>query len=136
MRNAMNALRLRQGDYQAFSSKQALTRATVDSAAVIGLGDDIGKLAAGMKADLIQIDLDQAHLAPFYADYSSIAYYARAGDVVTSVINGKPVMENRRVLGVDEPKALSAVNRHLPGWTKLMRELGGTGHPGLCPCGH
>lgn len=106
MRNAMNALRLRQGSYQAFSSKQALTRVTTGSATVIGLQDDIGKLATGMKADLIQIDLDQAHLAPFYADYASIAYYARAGDVVTSVIDGKPVMENRRVLGIDEPSTL------------------------------
>ncbi len=136
MRNAMNALRLRQGTFEALSSKQALDRATAASAGVLGLDRDIGRLAAGYKADLIQIDIDQAHLAPFYADYASIAYYARASDVVTSVIDGKVVMEDRRVLGIDEADALAQVRRHLPGWAALMQKLGGTSHPGLCACGH
>lgn len=135
MRNAMNALRLRQGTFTAFSSQAALHRATAGSAEVLGLGHEVGKLVSGRKADLIQIDVDQPHLAPFYADYSSLAYYARASDVVTSIIDGKVVMEQRRVLGIDEAEALSSVRRHLPGWAKLMQGLGGAGHPGLCACG-
>jgi len=136
MRNALNALRLRQGAFDAFSSKQALHRATAGSAEVLGLGRDIGRLEAGHKADVIQIDIDQPHLAPFYADFASLAFYARAADVVTSVIDGKVVMEERRVLGVDEGEALARVRKHLPGWAAMMRKLGGTGHPGLCACGH
>ncbi len=136
MRNAMNALRLRQGTFEAFSSKQALHRGTAGSADVLGLGEDIGRLAAGYKADLIQVDIDQPHLAPFYADYASLAYYARASDVVTSVIDGRVVMEERIVKGIDEPDALAAVQAHLPGWAALMKGLGGSGHAGLCACGH
>ena len=136
MRNAMNALRLKQGTHEAFSSWQALWHATAGSADVLGLGDQVGQLAPGFRADLIQVDIDQPHLTPFYADYASLAYYARAGDVVTSVINGKPVMTDRCVLGIDEATAMAAVQRHLPAWTGLMRKLGGTGHPGLCACGH
>jgi len=103
---------------------------------VLGLERQIGQLAPGFKADLIQVDIDRPHLAPFYADYASIASYARAGDVMTSVIDGKVVMENRRVRGIDEAAALAAVRRHVPGWTRLMRSLGGAGHAGLCACGH
>jgi len=136
MRNAMNALRLRQGSFEAFSSREALHRATIGSAEVLGLGREIGRLAEGCKADLIQIDIDQPHLAPFYGDYSSLAYYARASDVVTSVIDGRIVMRDRVVLGVDEAEALAAVGRHLPEWTALMRRFGGVGHIGLCACGH
>lgn len=136
MRNAMNALRLRQGSFEAFSSRQALHRATAGSAEVLGLGHEIGQLAEGCKADLILIDIDQPHLAPFYGDYSSLAYYARASDVVTSIINGRIVMQDRVVLGIDEADALAAVRRHLPEWTAMMRRLGGVGHVGLCPCGH
>ena len=136
MRNAMNAMRLRQGDYKALSSGEALLRATAHSADVLGLGGEIGRLMPGFKADLIQIDVDQPHLAPFYADASSIAYYAKAADVVTSVINGKVVMEERQVLGLDEAACLAAVNQKLPRWAGLMRSLGGTGHAGLCACGH
>lgn len=136
MRNAMNALRLRQGTFEALSSKEALHRATAGSADVLGLGHEIGKLAAGYKADLIQVDIDQPHLAPFYADYSSLAFYARASDVVTSIIDGKIVMEERQVLGIDEAAALTSVQRHLPDWATLMQNLGGAGHSGLCACGH
>lgn len=136
MRNAMNAMRLKQGVFTAFSSNEALWRATAGSAKVLGLGQHVGELAEGYKADLIQIDVGQPHLAPFYADASSIAYYARASDVVTSVINGKVVMEEREVLGLNEQDCLKAVNEKLPRWAGLMQSLGGTGHSGLCACGH
>jgi len=136
MRNAMNALRLLQGRHDAFTSRQAMWRATAGSAAVLGLQGSVGELAAGYKADLIQIDLEQPHLAPFYGDYSSIAYYARASDVVTSVIDGQVVMEGRKVAGLDEAAALVALKRHLPEWGDLVRALGGVAHRGLCPCGH
>ena len=136
MRNALNALRLRQGSVAALSTSQALWRATAGSAAVLGLASDIGRLVAGCKADLIQLDLDQPHLAPFYADHASVAYYARASDVVTSIIDGKVVMADRQVLGLDEAAILRKVRRHLPRWAALMRSLGGVGHPGLCHCGH
>ncbi len=136
MRNAMNALRLLHRRHDAFTSEQAMWRATGASAAVLGLEGCIGELTEGFKADLIQIDLDQPHLAPFYGSYSSIAYYARACDVVTSVINGQVVMENRKVVGLDEETALANLSRHLPEWSKLVSSLGGVAHPGLCPCGH
>lgn len=136
MRNAMNALRLLQGRHDAFTSQQAMWRASAGSAAVLGLDGSIGELTEGYKADLIQIDLNQPHLVPFYGDYSSIAYYARASDVVTSVIDGRVVMEDREVPGLDEKAALAALDRHLPEWSKLVNGLGGVAHPGLCPCGH
>ncbi len=136
MRNALNALRLRQGSVAALSTKEALWRATAGSAAVLGLASDIGQLAPGYKADLIQLDLDQPHLAPFYADHASVAYYARASDVVTSIVDGKLVMADRQVLGLDEADILHKARRHLPRWAALMRSLGGVGHPGLCHCGH
>ncbi|MFW6077278.1 MAG: amidohydrolase family protein [Hyphomicrobiales bacterium] len=135
MRNALNALRLRQDSVAALSTAQALWRATAGSARVLGLQDEVGQLAAGYKADLIQVDLDQPHLAPFYADHASLVYYARASDVVTSVVAGKVVMAERRVLGLDEAQAMARVQRHLPRWTELMRGLGGVGHSGLCGCG-
>jgi 5-methylthioadenosine/S-adenosylhomocysteine deaminase len=135
MRNALNALRLRQGTHQALGCQEALSRATAGSAAVLGLDGELGRLAPGCKADLIQIDIDQPHLAPFYADYSSLAYYARASDVTTSIIDGRLVMADRRVLGLNEPELLASVRRHLPRWTALMRSLGGVGHQDLCGCG-
>ena len=93
---------------------------TTDSATVLGLENSIGKVQEGFKADLIQIDINQPHLVPFYAEYASIAYYARASDVVTSIINGKVVMRDRVVIGIDETKALEAVAKHIPALSDKM----------------
>lgn len=119
MRNALNALRLRQGDHQALSCKEALSRATAGAAAVLGLGEEVGRLALGYKADLIQIDVDQPHLAPFYADHSSVAYYARASDVTTSIIDGRIVMADRQVLGLQESELLDTVRAFCRGGHSL-----------------
>jgi 5-methylthioadenosine/S-adenosylhomocysteine deaminase len=135
MRNALNAIRLIQGKHTAYTSTQALYGSTTDSATVLGLENSIGKVQEGFKADLIQIDINQPHLVPFYAEYASIAYYARASDVVTSIINGKVVMRDRVVIGIDETKALEAVAKHIPALSDKMLKLGGAVHPGLCPCG-
>ena len=64
-----------------------------------------------------------------------LAYYARASDVVTSVIGGKVVMEERNILGLNEQACMAAVNAKLPRWAALMQSLGGTAHAGLCACG-
>ncbi len=135
MRNALNALRLRAGRHDVFTTSAALARATTGAAEVLGRGNELGRLAPGYKADLIQIDIAQPHLEPFYADQASIAYYARAADVVTSVIAGRVVMEDRKVLGLDEAGLLARARRHLPKWSGIMRKLGGVGHAGLCGCG-
>jgi 5-methylthioadenosine/S-adenosylhomocysteine deaminase len=134
MRNALNAIRLKEARFDAFSSEEALYRSTIDSARVLGLEQFIGTLQKGFKADLIQININQPHLTPFYAEYASMAYYARASDVVTSVINGKVVMKDRVITQVDERSALEAVAKHIPSLAEKMISLGGAAHHGLCPC--
>ena len=134
MRNALNAIRLKEARFDAFSSEEALYRSTIDSARVLGLEQSIGTLQKGFKADLIQININQPHLTPFYAEYASIAYYARASDVITSVINGMVVMKDRVITQVDERSALEAVAKHIPSLAEKMISLGGAAHHGLCPC--
>ena len=134
MRNAINALRLKTGKVEALTTAEALWFATMGSARVVGLDHEIGSLEAGKKADLIAIHLEQPHLAPFYGDTASIVYYARAADVVTSIVDGRVVMEDRRVLGLDETSVLDRARRHLPRFSTLMRDLGGVSRLG-CPCG-
>ena len=134
MRNALNAIRLKEARHDAYSSQESLYGATTNSAAVLGLENLVGQLKEGFKADLIQIEINQSHLIPFYAEYASIAYYARASDVVTSIINGKVVMRNRELQGIDEYAALKNVEKHVSYFSDKFRKLGGAAHHGLCPC--
>jgi len=134
MRNALNALRLKTGKVEALSTAEALWFATKGSAQVMGLDHEIGTLEVGKKADLILIHLERAHLEPFYADPASIVYYARASDVVTSIVDGRVIMEDRKLLGLDEEATLARARRHLPRFSAMMRRLGGVSGAGQCPC--
>jgi 5-methylthioadenosine/S-adenosylhomocysteine deaminase len=135
MRNALNALRLRSGRVEALTTAEALWFATAGSARVLGLDQEIGTLEVGKKADLIVIDLERPHLQPFYADAASLVYYARASDVVTSIVDGRVIMEDRRIVGLDEPTILAKARRHLPRFSALLLRLGGISRLGDCPCG-
>ena len=65
---------------------------------------DTGRLEAGAKADVIVVNLDTAHSQPVYDERAALVYSARADDVLHSVVNGRLLMENRVVAGVDEER--------------------------------
>jgi len=84
-----------------------LHAATMGGARVLAAEQMIGSLEPGKKADCIVLDLDQPHLTPIYNPVSHLVYAARGGDVIHSVINGQVVMENRRLLTIDEQGILA-----------------------------
>jgi 5-methylthioadenosine/S-adenosylhomocysteine deaminase len=88
-------------DPTVMNAKTIITMATIHGAKVLGLGKKIGSLIVGKKADIIVIDLNKPHLTPLYNPYSHIVYAANGHDVKDSVIHGRIVMENRRLLTID-----------------------------------
>lgn len=62
--------------------EEAVTAATVNGAAALGMGDRKGALAPGMDADMIIWDLD---------DYRGIAYHMAIPDIADVVVSGQPV---------------------------------------------
>jgi 5-methylthioadenosine/S-adenosylhomocysteine deaminase len=124
MRYAISALRLLAGDADVMSCREALARSTIEAARAMGLGDEIGSLEPGKKADVILIDLDRPHLQPFYGDAAALAFYARADDVTTSVIDGRVVYDSGRLTLVDETPIRASLARHLATWERRLVELG------------
>lgn len=88
-------------DPTVMNAKTIIAMATINGAKVLGLEKKIGSLIVGKKADIIIIDLNKPHLTPMYNPYSHIVYAANGHDVKDSVINGRIVMENRRLLTID-----------------------------------
>ena len=78
-----------------------LRMATIEGAKALGLQDITGSLEVGKKADVIVIDTHQPHLTPMYNATSHLVYAARGNDVMHSIINGQPVMEDRKLLTLD-----------------------------------
>jgi len=90
-------------------AKTVTRMATRDGARVLGMGDITGSLKTGMRADIIMIDLNKPHLTPIYDEYSHIVYAAGGSDVKTVIIDGRIVMEDRRLLTIDENEAMARV---------------------------
>ncbi|MBW2609034.1 MAG: amidohydrolase [Deltaproteobacteria bacterium] len=78
-----------------------LRMATIEGARALGMGDIIGSLEKGKKADVIIIDVNKPHLTPMYNPYSHLVYAAGGNDVSHSIINGRLIMEDRNLLIMD-----------------------------------
>lgn len=91
-------------DPQVIPAPTALRMATAGGAQAIGLSDQIGSLTAGRRADLIQVSLADLHFTPLYDVISHLVYVADEQDVVTTIVDGKVIMRDRKVLTVDAPR--------------------------------
>jgi 5-methylthioadenosine/S-adenosylhomocysteine deaminase len=87
-------------------SNVVLEMATLGGAKVLGLEREIGSLEVGKKADIIILDLHRPHLQPIYNIVSNLVYSATGADVRDVIIDGKLVMQDRKLLTIDEETVL------------------------------
>ncbi|MBS7620286.1 amidohydrolase [Candidatus Bathyarchaeota archaeon] len=85
--------------------------ATIEGASTLGLGDAFGSIEVGKKADLIIMNLKAPHLTPIISKpvrniAPNIVYSARGDEIETVIVNGKIIMENKRVLTMNEEKVM------------------------------
>ncbi len=96
-------------DPTVMDAKTVVRMATCEGAKALGMENIVGSLKAGMKADIIVINLNKPHLTPLYNEYSHIVYAVNGADVDTVLINGNVVMKNRKLLTIDEEEILAMV---------------------------
>jgi 5-methylthioadenosine/S-adenosylhomocysteine deaminase len=96
-------------DPTVMDAQTVVRMATVEGAKALGMEKITGSLEAGKKADMIIIGLNEPHLTPLYSEYSHLVYAASGADVDTVLINGKIVMENRKLLTIDEEEVMRKV---------------------------
>jgi len=94
-------------DPSALNARQALEMATIDGARALHMEREIGSLEPGKKADVIQLNLSVPHAVPLYDLYGQVVYSLKSSDVETVIIDGRVVMQDRRVLTLDE-RAIAA----------------------------
>jgi 5-methylthioadenosine/S-adenosylhomocysteine deaminase len=87
-------------------ARQVLELATLGGARALGLQAEIGSLEPGKRADLIVVGADAPHGVPLYNVYSHLVYALKASDVRSSIIDGKLVMLERRLLTLPEAEIL------------------------------
>jgi 5-methylthioadenosine/S-adenosylhomocysteine deaminase len=83
-----------------------LKMATINGAKALGLEKTVGTLEAGKKADIILVDFKKPHLTPTRDPYANIVYSAHGSDCDTVIVDGKVLMENRKVKTLDEEEVM------------------------------
>jgi 5-methylthioadenosine/S-adenosylhomocysteine deaminase len=104
-----------------------LRLATVEGATAIGLGDRVGSLETGKKADVVILDLKAPHMTPILTRpvrnvAPNIVYGARGDEVETVIINGRVVVEDRRCTTLDEERVMAVAQRAAEELTALAED--------------
>jgi cytosine/adenosine deaminase-related metal-dependent hydrolase len=99
--------KLGKADATVATREQVLEAATIGGATALGLGDLVGSIEVGKRADLIVLRTDGAHWTPMLSIVSNVVYSASGSDVDTVMIDGQIVMEGRRMLTLEEDEVLA-----------------------------
>ncbi|SET52889.1 5-methylthioadenosine/S-adenosylhomocysteine deaminase [Natronincola peptidivorans] len=97
----------------AMPAKKVFEMATIGGAKVMGMEKELGSIEVGKKADLVIVNLDKLHSCPKQEVdvISQLVYSTGAADVETTIIDGKVVMENRRLTTLNEQEILRDANK-------------------------
>jgi 5-methylthioadenosine/S-adenosylhomocysteine deaminase len=117
MRQAAFLAKLQTMDPRALPARTALEMATVEGARALGLDANIGSLEPGKRADLIAVSMTAARQTPMYDPLSHLVYVTRGDDVRTTIVNGRLLMRDRKVLTLNEADVL----REARGMTERVR---------------
>lgn len=91
--------------------------ATIEGARAIGLGDITGSLEPGKQADFIAVDLNIPSMQPVFTYpmrniVPNLVYSARGHEVRLSVVDGKIIMRDGKVLAVDEDELMRDMQKY------------------------
>jgi 5-methylthioadenosine/S-adenosylhomocysteine deaminase len=94
-------------DPTALPAEQVVAMATITGARALHMDKQIGSLEPGKKADIIVVNTTAPHATPLYNVYAQIVYALKDSDMRSSIINGHLVMEDRKMLTLDEAAILA-----------------------------
>ena len=99
------------GDPTVVPARQTIEMATRMGAQAIHIGNITGSLEPGKRADLIMIDLSTIHNNPHFRHdpdgiYAQIVYAGKSTDVTDVMVNGKWLMQDHVISGLNEKELI------------------------------
>jgi 5-methylthioadenosine/S-adenosylhomocysteine deaminase len=102
-------------DRKVTSRQECVSMATIGGARAVRWDQAIGSLKTGKQADVIILDPSHLDVLPVSEDpYFTIVKCVRGRDVETVIVNGQIVMEDRRILTIDENDLRQRIMRRVP----------------------
>ncbi len=97
----------------ALPARTALRMATMGSAQALGLDHEVGSLEVGKRADVIVVGRQRPHLRPRVDALTTLVFAAEAGDVTHVFVDGRQLVRDRRLVGVDLDRVLDDADSQL-----------------------
>lgn len=95
---------------ESLPSYEVLKMATINGAKALGLDHIIGSITENKVADLIIIDIDDITIKPVNDLISELVYNVKGSNVWGTIIDGNVLMENKKLLNIDENKIVNKVD--------------------------
>lgn len=105
-------------DRAAMPPIKVIDMATMGAAKALHMEDKIGSLEVGKLADIIVIDTKAPNMVPVYNPYSALVYSANSANVRHSIVAGKVIMKDRKMLTIDETK----IREEALAFTEIVRK--------------
>jgi guanine deaminase len=142
MRLASFSSKVQGPDWQTWvTTGEVLHAATVGSAKALGLGDRIGRIAPGFKADIVFLDSRHITMIPLIDATNALVHAEDGGAVHSVMVGGRMVVVDHALVGFDMDKLavdaenavdrLEAMNAGHHGLYKRLEPIVGSFCPGL-----
>lgn len=109
--------KIKYSDPEVMPAWKALRMATIEGARAIGLGDMVGSLEVGKRADFIAIDLQKPSMNPVYSYpmrnmVPNLVYSARGDEVCLSVVDGEIIYQDGRFSNIEEREIIGDIEKY------------------------
>jgi 5-methylthioadenosine/S-adenosylhomocysteine deaminase len=99
------------GDRTYLVAEDGLQMATRAGARAAGMADRIGSIEVGKRADIVIHTLNRPEMIPTTNMIRNLFYSSRSKSVHTVIVDGKVVMDEGKLMGIDEVEALAEINK-------------------------
>jgi cytosine/adenosine deaminase-related metal-dependent hydrolase len=120
---AKRVANIRHPEQTTYKPPELVAMATIGGARALHMDKRIGSLEVGKAADVILIDTSSLNMQPLYDVYAAIVYQANAADIHTTIVNGKLVARDGKVLTIDLDKqrhAWDAVTKKVSDFSRTL----------------
>jgi len=107
MRWASNLCKIVERDFTVATAADVFSAVTLGGARALRR-DDLGRLAPGAKADIVLIDMRSFRMGPYRDPIKALVQCGTADDVDRVIVDGKTVVQDGHVVGLDEVALLAA----------------------------
>ncbi len=120
MRTAALLAKAVANDASALDAASTLRMATLGGAIAMGMGERIGSIAPGKRADLVCVDMDRVETQPLYDPISQLVYATGRQHVTDVWIDGRAQLRDGGLTGIDTAALIANARQ----WRERIAAIG------------